>query len=384
MTAPADIICFAKDWNEPATSVNHVMAELAQRHRVLWINSIGMRRAKLSSTGDWNKIFRKLRDLFRGIQRPQENIRVVTPLVIPLPDRPWAQRCNRALVRWVVRRVAREWGLRRPQLWIFQPNAMDYIGSFDESLVVYYCVDDFAGFTYLNADFIRDKDAELTRRADIVFVTARKLLSDKFTANKRVYLIPHGVNHARFAAAHPVPADIAGLPRPVIGFYGNLYDWVDQQLIADIAAARPSWSFVLIGKIMSDIATLQRFPNIHLLGSRPFADLPAYCKGFDAGLIPYRTADPRMQSVNPLKLREYLAAGLAVVSVDLPEIRGVSEGIRLAHTATEFIEQIEAALAGDSIIARQQRSLAMRTETWAARVEIIERLLSDMPEASRV
>ena len=83
MNALVDIICFAKDWNEPATSVNHVMTELAQRHRVLWINSIGMRSAKLTSAGDWKKIFRKLRGLFRGIQRPHDNIRVVTPVVIP-------------------------------------------------------------------------------------------------------------------------------------------------------------------------------------------------------------------------------------------------------------------------------------------------------------
>lgn len=376
MTTPADIICFAKDWSEPATSVNHVMTELARRHRVLWINSIGMRSAKLTSAGDWKKIFRKLRSLFRGIQRPHENIRVVTPIVIPLA-RPLIQRFNRTLLRWAVRRAARQWGLSRPQLWIFQPNAVDYIGDFDESRVVYYCVDDFAGFTYLNADFIRRKDAELTQRADIVFVTAKKLLHDKAGQNKRVHLIPHGVNHALFAGQTEIPADIAGLARPRIGFYGNLYDWVDQDLLAAIARARPAWTFILIGKIMSDVSALQ-LPNIHLLGARPYEQLPAYCRAFDVGLIPYKTSDPRMQSVNPLKLREYLAAGIPAISVDLPEVRAVGGDVRLAGTADEFIAQIEAVLAEDSPAHRRQRSDSMLAETWAGRVQEIERLLANV------
>ena len=385
---PADIICFAKDWNEPATSVNHVMQELSRRHRVLWINSIAMRNANLGSASDWKKIFRKLRSLFRGTIYISDNLRALTPIVIPLPGKRWAQRINRWLLWTVVRRAARTWGLRHPQLWIFQPNAVEYLGSFDESAVIYYCVDDFSGFSYLKAEFIAQKDRELTARADIIFVTARKLLADKQALNPHVHLIPHGVNQAAFAAALSdnlsVAPELVGLPRPIIGFYGNLYDWVDQDLLAALAKARSGWSFVIIGKIMSDVTTLQQCPNIRLLGPRPYSDLPAYCKGFDVGIIPYKTADPRMQSVNPLKLREYLAAGLPVVSVDLPEVRGVSDDVRIAHNTEEFIRQIEFAVARNSTADRQRRSRAMLEETWTARVETIERHLADLAEVDHV
>ncbi|MEI8314496.1 MAG: glycosyltransferase [Verrucomicrobiota bacterium] len=400
MPPPADIIAFCKDWTEPATSVNHVMAELAKRHRVLWINSMAMRNANLASAHDLKKIFRKFHSWFRGTQIVHEHLRTVTPVSIPLPKYRLVQRLNQFLVRVCIRRAAKQWGFTSPQLWIFPPNSVDFIGAFGESLVVYYCVDDWSGFSYLNAGFMVAKEKELLAKAAVVFVTARKLLADKQAFHPRVHLIPHGVNFDMFAKALspelPIPADlqvirakslaskVSGLQSPTIGFYGNLYDWVDQDLIARIAAQRPHWSVVLIGKIMSDITTLQQCPNIHILGPRPYADLPAYCKGFDVGLIPYKTADPRMQSVNPLKLREYLAAGLPVVSVDLPEVRGASDDVFIAQNVPDFILQIETALTRNSAADRQRRSHTMLTETWTARVATIEHQLADLPEVVRV
>ena len=135
---------------------------------------------------------------------------------------------------------------------------------------------------------------------------------------------------------------------------------------------------------MSDVTTLQKCPNIHILGPRPYADLPAYCKGFDVGLIPYRITDPRMQSVNPLKLREYLAAGLPVVSVNLPEAQGVSTDVFIANNIPDFISQIETALTNNSPADRHRRSCAMLNETWAARVATIESQLADLSETRRV
>ncbi len=382
------IICFAKDWHEPKTSVNHVMEELAKTHRILWVNSIAMRSANFASARDWKKIFRKLRTLFRGMQQPLPNLRVFTPLVIPLPNSRLAQAINRRLLRWGINRAAKRWGLQRPQLWIFQPNAVDFIGEFHESLVVYYCVDDFSGFSYLNAKLMRQKEQNLTARANVVFVTARKLLDQKLAQNPHTYLVPHAVNHELFAQALVpdcvVPVELQRLPRPIIGYYGNLYDWVDQELLAALAQARPAWSFVLVGKIMSEVSVLQAQRNIHLLGPRSYEELPAYCKGFDVGIIPYKTADPRMQSVNPLKLREYLAAGLPVVSVDLPEVHNVCADVRVAHTVAEFLQQIEAALAQNSSADRCRRSQAMLTETWSARMATIEQHLANLPVVNHV
>jgi glycosyltransferase involved in cell wall biosynthesis len=126
---------------------------------------------------------------------------------------------------------------------------------------------------------------------------------------------------------------------------------------------------------MTDVVTLRRAPNVHLLGNKPHAELPRYCRGFDVGIIPYRLGDPRMQSVNPLKLREYLASGLPVVTVDLPEARQVDADALVAAGAEQFIAAIEQAMRTDNPDRRRARSDRMRSESWEARVADIERVL---------
>ena len=380
MTPPFDIIAFCKDWHEPKTSNNHILEELAKRHRVLWVNSITTRAPNLASGNDLRKIARKIRSWFRGVECIHENLRVLTPVVLPLPRSNLAQKLNRHLVRIAVRSAARSWGLRDPQLWIFPPNAVDYVGLFGESRVVYYCVDEWSQFTHLDAGFIRDKEARLLQKADAVFVVSQRLFESKKALHPNLHLVPHGVDHARFAGALsdglPMAGELRGLPRPIIGFYGNLYDWVDQGLLADIARMRPAWSLVLVGKIMCDASALRACPNIHLLGPRPYEDLPRFCKGFDVGIIPYRLDDPRMQSVNPLKLREYLAAGLPVVTVDIPEIHAFPGEVLVANGPTEFVARIEQAIAQDSPSEKLRRSERMRVESWSARAATIERILA--------
>src|SRR2546422_136 len=136
MNPPADIICFAKDWREPKTSNNHVMEELAKRHRVLWVNSIATRNPNFASAHDLKKIVRKVSGWFRGVEAVHDNLRVLTPVNLPFPGSRLAGRINQSLVARAVRSAARGWGFQRPQLWIFPPNAVDYVGKFGESLVV--------------------------------------------------------------------------------------------------------------------------------------------------------------------------------------------------------------------------------------------------------
>jgi len=157
---------------------------------------------------------------------------------------------------------------------------------------------------------------------------------------------------------------------------------VDLELVAYLARSHPEWSLVLIGPIMVDTAAVAGLPNVHLLGRREHRDLPAYCKGFDVGLIPYRVID-RMPFVNPIKLREYLSAGLPVVSTAVPEVRRYPhwcavgedhEGVRLA---------IERALLEDSPDKRRSRSNAMQSETWQARVAEVDRIVQDISSRKR-
>jgi glycosyltransferase involved in cell wall biosynthesis len=365
------IVCFSKDWTEDPTSNNHVLGLLAQNNRVLWLNSISTRTPKLSSGRDLAKIRRKLAAALRGARQVRPNLWVATPLVLPLPHNPVATRLNRWILRATVGLLRRRLGMREFQLWSFLPSAAEYFGTLGESLSVYYCTDEWSLFTGMDRERMAAADREICRRADVVFATATSLLEKREPLNREAHLATHGVDHALFSQAlldeTQVPEEIASLPKPVLGFYGLLEDWVDQELLAHLAQAHPEWSLVLVGKECVDFSLLKALPNVHLLGRKPHSELPAYCKGFSVGLIPYLLTD-RIRTVNPIKLREYLCAGLPVVSTPLPEVLPYGHLCSVAGDKETFLRAVEGALASDTPALHRQRSEAMRAETWERKV----------------
>jgi glycosyltransferase involved in cell wall biosynthesis len=368
------IIAFAKDWHEDPTSNHHVLRELARTRRVLWLNSIATRTPSLASGRDLGKISRKLREFARGAINVENDLWVATPLALPLPHSAAARAINRRVLRTFVRALRLRLGIRDFQLWTFLPNVADYVGTLGEQLAVYYCVDEWSLFGYLDREQTVAAERALLAKVDAVFAINEPLAAAKRALNPCTYESPHGVDHALFARAlddsTAVPADLEALPRPRLGFYGTLRDWVDLELVAQVARARPEWSIALIGQQLADVSAVRGLPNVHLLGQKRHDELPAYCKGFDVGLIPYRI-DERMRYVNPLKLREYLSAGLPVVSTPVPEVSRYA--VHVAAKPAEFVAAIERALRESSPSARAARSAAMQTETWSARVAQVAR-----------
>jgi glycosyltransferase involved in cell wall biosynthesis len=364
------IIAFAKDWHEDPTSNHHVLRELARSRRVVWLNSIATRTPKLSSGRDLGKITRKLRELAKGPINVENDLWVFTPLVLPFPHSAAARAVNRQILRATIRMLRLRLKIDRFQLWTFLPNVGDYVGSLGEDGAIYYCVDEWSLFGYLDRERTVAAERELLSKVDAVFAINEPLADAKRAINASTFVSPHGVDHAAFARAlDPAlaePADLAAIPHPRLGFYGTLRDWVDFDLLAHLARARPDWHVVLVGQELCDTSAIRGLPNVHLLGQKPHNELPAYCKGFDVGLIPYKI-DERMTFVNPLKLREYLSAGLPVVSTPVPEVLRFREA-RVAATPAAFEAAVAEALADVSPAARKRRSQAMTNETWSARV----------------
>jgi glycosyltransferase involved in cell wall biosynthesis len=369
-----NVVCFAKDWSETPTSNNHVMIELARHNKVLWLNSIATRQPKLTSGRDIGKIFRKLAGFFRGARQAADNLWVFTPIVLPLPHSRIAALLNRRLLKWMLARVRRQLGMKQFQLWTFLPNAVEYVGQLGESLVVYYCVDEWSKFTYLHGEKSAQAERRLLKQADVVFATAQTLVDDRLPHNPNTYLARHGVDHNLFARAMDdrtqVPADLAAIPRPRLGFYGTIQDWIDFDLICHLARRRPDWSIVLIGNAFVDVSRLKQFPNIHLLGRRDHDLLPNYCKGFDVGIIPY-VVNERILHVNPIKLREYLSAGLPVVSTAFPEVQLYPQFCAAVQTFEQFETAVESALRTNNPALRRRRSEAMAQETWEKKVALV-------------
>jgi glycosyltransferase involved in cell wall biosynthesis len=372
MLTGENIICFAKDWSEDPTSNNHVMRLLAKHNRVLWLNSITTRTPSLASGRDLRKILRKLSSISEGARQVDENLWVYTPVVLPFPASPLAAWANVRILKTALSLLRRKLDMPRFQLWSFLPTAAPYFGNLGEELSVYYCTDEFSQFKHVDGNTMRAREEEILRKVDVVFATAHSLLERKKVYNPEAHLASHGVDHAHFAKALgddiTAHAEVASLPRPMLGFFGLLEQWIDQDLLLFLAERHPEWSIVLIGAATADISRLQARPNIHHIPRRPYADLPRYCKAFSVGLIPF-ALNELTRHVNPIKLREYLSAGLPVVSTALPEVEFYKDVCRIGHSKEEFLAACEAAIAEDSPAARAERSRLMERETWEKKVE---------------
>jgi glycosyltransferase involved in cell wall biosynthesis len=374
---PTPIIAFSKDFHEDPTSNHHVLRELAKTRRVLWINSLATRKPNLSSSRDLAKIKRKLGEFTQGAVNVENDLWVATPLVLPLPYNPIARALNRQIIRFTIQQLRKQLDIDTFQLWTFLPNVAPYIGTLGEELSVYYCVDEWATFPGIDKDTLVSLERQLLERVDVTFTTSLALAEKKRVHCPATYLAPHGVDYAKFATALDehvtIPEDLAKLPGPKVGFFGTLRDFLDYELIAHVAKARPDWSIALIGQDLSaGTQLIKGLPNVHLLGQKKHDELPAYCKGFDVGLIPYRIDDD-VKFINPLKLREYLSAGLPVVSTDMPEVQPYAHLCHIAKTGDEMVAAIEKALGDGSREQRAARCESMKTETWQARVASVTR-----------
>ena len=367
------ILCFASGYDAPPTSKHHVMHLLAESNTVLWVNYHASRAPSVSSS-DLLYILRKLKQVLTGISRPRKNLYVLTPLVIPLPDCTWAKKLNQVLLT-IQLRLALFCKKAGPlQIWSFTPDISYILGCFGEREVVYYCVDDHGSFSGYNREQVLRDEEELCRRADLVVTTAQALQDAKESWNRHTLLVPHGVDYEHFSRSVtdnlPVPSDIKDIPQPRLGFIGLIRDWVDLELLSEAARRRRDWHFVLIGDSTLDLARYRAERNLHFLGRKRYEDLPAYCQHFDVGLIPFKVND-LTRAVNPIKLREYLAAGLPVVSTPMPEVQQYKHMIRISDSIESFVEAIEESLANDSEARRITRSQAMCNESWPEKVKTI-------------
>lgn len=368
-----DILCFANDWHNDPTSKHQVMKLLSKNNRILWINSIGMRKPSVSST-DLQRIIGKLKSWMKGLEQINENLHVFTPIVLPFPSSELARRINTLLLRSSLWHYRKQLGMRNFQLWTFVPTMVDLAGTMGEEKLIYYCVDEWSKFSFMDSAAMRDMEIRLIMKSDVVFTTADHLYRDKRQFNENTYLIEHGVDHAHFSTAlsaeHPVPDDVKDVPRPILGFFGLIHEWIDLDLIEHVARMRPDWSIVMIGKSSVDINRFAKYRNVFFLGQKPYGVLPSYCRFFSVGLIPFAVNELTI-NVNPIKLREYLSGGLPVVSTRLPECEKYHDIVQIAGTYDDFVTSVEQALAADSREARQARSDRMAAETWDAKVERI-------------
>jgi len=227
--------------------------------------------------------------------------------------------------------------------WFYSPAFSSLISSFKFEKVVYDCMDELSLFKGASAELVA-QEKFLMSKADIVFTGGKSLYESKMHHHKNVHCFASSVERPHFEKALngiPIPEDIAGLKKPVIGYYGVIDERINLGLIADVADKNPTSSFVMIGplaKIREE--DLPKRSNIHYIGMRGYNVLPNYLKGFDIAMMPF-ALNESTRFISPTKTLEYMAAGKPIISTPIKDVlRDYGHCVAIVDTADEFSEAI--------------------------------------------
>jgi glycosyltransferase involved in cell wall biosynthesis len=359
-----------------------LVAQLARRgHPLLYLAPLGVRdpgpRALLGG-------LQRLRRASR-VSSPANGLRATSLLVLPWRERPLTSSLSRLLVRRKLRTAVRALGGEPPLLWLRlpTPELVTQLDHLDSRGVIYECIDDYRAYPQYDAGDLRRLERyerQLVARADAVVTLSAGVAARFPEAAARTRVVPLGVDLDRFGSRpDKAAADLERLPQPRLGLVGGLDERVDFELLRQVALARPSWSLVLVGPLADSPTSraLIDLPNIHLLGERPYDEVPGYLAGFEVCLIPYRRI-PWTLGCFPAKLHEYLASGKSVVATDLPALAEYGDVVELASTAEQFLGACDRAVAAPDPAAAERRRAVARDHSLEARCEVLEGIMAQV------
>jgi glycosyltransferase involved in cell wall biosynthesis len=372
--SPAFIV-FGDDWGAHPSSVQHLFRRVARDHRTVWVNTLGLRPPRLDRA-DAARVVRKLTAIAKGSAKPPADdtrdrdldLHVVSPPMVPWMRPSPLRALNRASVRRSVEALTSRLGVRDPIVLTTVPNGVDGRGLAGARTLVYYCVDDFTNWPGVDARAAGLLEDELLTHADLVVATSAHLAATRRSRRGPTELLPHGVDVAHFgraSEASTTPLDGVRRGRPVLGYLGLLDARLDVELITAVAKRRPEWDVVFIGPHDATPDPRLALPNVRRFGAVPYAKLPEALAAFDVALLPY-VRNELTRAINPLKLREYLASGRAIVATSLPEVARYAPEVHIADTPDDFIAAVERALAAPAD-RRAARAATLADDSWDAR-----------------
>jgi len=365
---PLTVVCAGFDWQHPSP-LRHLELSLAHEHRVIHVESLGLRRPRMGG-GDASRLLWKAARI-AGIAAhggPVSPVTVLAPRALPLPGSPTA----RVLNGWALTRgLRRVLGDRPVDVFVTAlPTALEFMIRVRARISAYYRVDDWPRWPGVDGDVVAELERALMDRVDLTFATSRALLEGARSRRGGGIHLPQGVDRDHFSRAlrsGPLLPALEGLPRPVLGAFGRWDDRVDWPLLEAVARTWPG-SLALAGPVESGARRHLSARSVRWLGPVPYADLPSLARGVDVWALPY-VVGPRTHAIDPLKLREYLATGRPVVATPLPELAPWQEHLRFASTAGEMVA---AALdcAADPVAGREVRLAALADEGWDDRSRV--------------
>jgi glycosyltransferase involved in cell wall biosynthesis len=366
------IAMVADDWGPEWMSRHQILTRLAEYFRIVWVNP----------SLDWRQTFRRSSARFQEADPPPGFQVYEHDFWLPRFYRPsflanytFRERLRRA------RNLLLRAGCSKIVLYVWRPEFAASLDAVPFDLSCYHIVDEYS---FSDVDLPNSREEEqLLRRVNLVFVHTRALREKKGSLNSSVTLIPNGVAYRAFSDPHPEPQLLRSVPHPRVGYAGYLKRTLDWNLLLQLSAKHPEFSFVFVGAQKNDelvtraIAELSRRPNVHLLGPVTTAEMPRYPQHFDVCIMPYVLND-YTNYVYPLKLHEYLASGRPVVGSPTRLLKEFREVIYLCNGPQEWSAALARALRPESSSsgAREQRQAVARQYDWDLLANSIAQIFS--------
>ncbi len=372
------IVCFSiNEWGDVPRNQVHLMRVARERgHRILYVETVGLRRPELT-TRDARKIFRRARRMLRPLRCVRDGFWVLSPIAVPIHGNPVVDRLNRYVLGAQLRLACRLLQFAHPILWSYLPQGISLKSSVKPSATLYFRCDEYTAFRGVDPRQIERLERDAVAHADLCLASARHYLDGPLKNASHALWVPNAVDLDHYEE-RPWSDPYGGMTRPVLLMMGTLEYWLDTDLLAAVARRRPSWTIVLAGPLRIDLTPFADVPNVKYVGVVAYERLPDFIAGADACLIPFRHTAVS-DGASPGKMFQYLAGGRPVVSTRVLDPADFGDFVYFADSDPEdFVRVVERAIADDTPQRRASRRLKMKEHTWDRRFDVIEAALAEM------
>ena len=358
-------IVFGEDYDRHPHALEHLMKPLFPSNQVLWVETIGLRSPRLTLY-DLKRILEKIKNwinLSRKTNKTksyQENFSISSPFMIPFTQYQLIRKFNKWSVLRNVQKHLKLKNIKNPITITSVPNSCDFVGSFLEKFIIYYCVDEFSLWPGLNESLVKNFEEKLISNSNLLIVTSESLANVKKIDNKTTAIINHGVDFDHFDIGENKVIN-ANLK---LCYFGLFDERSDQKIFCSIAENIKNCEIHIFGDVVCDIKKMKSYQNIIFHGKINYTFLPEAIKEMDIFLLPYIRND-LSECINPLKLKEYLATGRPVIATALPEVLKLKDYLFIGSSGNDFVSIIYKLQKSNQILySKKTTTFIKENETW--------------------